>query len=135
MQNMNNKTEKRNKQVSRKILAWIMLVAMLVEMFAFSCSAIVGGAFDFSGFGSDGNKVTDGITNFDSEEVIAQLKKDFLKSVNENVVRRIDEYKLTGDMETVEITVDVANCERLTFWLDHNRNSYSYGIFDATLTK
>ena len=47
----------------------------------------------------------------------------------------VGEYKLTGDMETVEITVDVNNCERLAFWLDHNRNSYSYGIFDATLTK
>jgi hypothetical protein len=47
----------------------------------------------------------------------------------------VGEYKLTGDMSTMEITVDVANCERLTFWLDHNRDSYSYGIFDATLTK
>ena len=47
----------------------------------------------------------------------------------------VGEYKLTGDMETVEITVDIKNCERLAFWLDHNRNSYSYGIFDATLTK
>ena len=47
----------------------------------------------------------------------------------------VGEYKLTGDMSTMEITVDVENCERLTFWLDHNRNSYSYGIFDATITK
>ena len=47
----------------------------------------------------------------------------------------VGEYKLTGDMETMEITVAVANCERLTFWLDHNSNSPSYGIFDATLTK
>jgi len=47
----------------------------------------------------------------------------------------VGEYKLTSDMETTEITVDVANCERLTFWLDHNSNSPSYGIFDATLTK
>ena len=47
----------------------------------------------------------------------------------------VGEYKLTGDMSTMEITVDVANCERLTFWLDHNRDSYSYGIFDATLAK
>ena len=47
----------------------------------------------------------------------------------------VGEYKLTGDMSTMEITVDVENCERLTFWLDHNRNSYSYGIFNATLKK
>ena len=47
----------------------------------------------------------------------------------------VGEYKLTGDMETVEITVDIENCERLAFWLDHNRNSPSYGFFDATLTK
>ena len=47
----------------------------------------------------------------------------------------VGEYKLTSDMETTEITVDVANCERLTFWLDHNSNSPSYGIFDATITK
>jgi hypothetical protein len=49
--------------------------------------------------------------------------------------RVVGEYRLTGDMNTTEITVDVANCERLAFWLDHNRDSYSYGIFDATLTK
>jgi len=101
MQNLNHKTEKRKKHLSVKILAWIMLVAMLVEMFAFSCSAIVGGAFDFSGTGSGGDKVTGGINNFDSEEVIAQLKKDFLKSVNENLVRRIDEYKLTGEVGVI----------------------------------
>lgn len=47
----------------------------------------------------------------------------------------VGEYILTGDMETIEITVDVDNCERLVFWLDHNRDSYSYGIFDATLSK
>lgn len=47
----------------------------------------------------------------------------------------VGEYILTGNMETTEITVDVNNCERLAFWLDHNRNSYSYGIFDAKLIK
>ena len=47
----------------------------------------------------------------------------------------VGEYKLTGDMETTEITVDIKNCERLAFWLDHNRNSYSYGIFESTITK
>lgn len=47
----------------------------------------------------------------------------------------VGEYKLTSDMETTQITVDVNNCERLTFWLDHNSNSPSYGIFDAILTK
>lgn len=47
----------------------------------------------------------------------------------------VGEYKLTSNMETAEITVDVNNCHRLTFWLDHNRNSPSYGFFDATLTK
>ena len=45
----------------------------------------------------------------------------------------VGEYKLTGDMAVQEISVNVANCERLTFWLDHNRDSYSYGIFDAIL--
>ncbi|MBE6594824.1 MAG: hypothetical protein E7644_03375 [Ruminococcaceae bacterium] len=47
----------------------------------------------------------------------------------------VGEYRLTSDMETVEITVDIKNCERLAFWVDHNRNSPSYGIFDATITK
>ena len=47
----------------------------------------------------------------------------------------VGEYKLTSDMETVEITVDIENCERLAFWLDHNRNSPAYGFFDSTLTK
>ena len=56
----------------------------------------------------------------------------FASAQNDKIV---GEYKLTGDMATMEITVDVENCERLTFWLDHNRDSYSYGIFDAELTK
>ena len=47
----------------------------------------------------------------------------------------VGEYKLTEDMAVQEISVNVANCERLTFWLDHNRDSYSYGIFDAILAK
>lgn len=49
--------------------------------------------------------------------------------------RIVGEYKLTSDMDTTEITVEVNKCERLTFWLDHNSNSPSYGIFDATVTK
>ena len=44
-------------------------------------------------------------------------------------------YQLTSDMATMEITVDIQNCERLTFWLDHNRDSCSYGIFDTVVTK
>ena len=47
----------------------------------------------------------------------------------------VGEYKLTGDMAVQEISVNVANCERLAFWLDHNRDSYSYGIFDIALAK
>lgn len=47
----------------------------------------------------------------------------------------VGEYRLTSDMETMQITVDIANCERLAFWLDHNRNSPSYAIFDSTITK
>lgn len=47
----------------------------------------------------------------------------------------VGEYTLTGDMNTMEITVDINNCERLAFWLDHNSNSYSYGIFDANIKK
>ena len=47
----------------------------------------------------------------------------------------VGQYTLTGDMATMEITVDVANCERLVFWLDHNYDSYSYGIFDATVSQ
>lgn len=46
----------------------------------------------------------------------------------------VGEYTLTSNMETIEITVDVNNCERLAFWLDHNYNSPSYGIFDAIIT-
>ncbi|MBQ7830885.1 MAG: NPCBM/NEW2 domain-containing protein [Clostridia bacterium] len=49
--------------------------------------------------------------------------------------KSVGTYQLTSDMETMEITVDIQNCERLTFWLDHNRNSCSYGIFDAVVTK
>lgn len=47
----------------------------------------------------------------------------------------VGEYILTGDMATKEITVDIENCGRLAFWLDHNKNSYSYGIFDANIKK
>lgn len=76
----------------------------------------------------------------DGKEVVCQNNPDKRQQPYDTLYIFADEevvgkYTLTGDMATLEITVDIKNCSRLAFWLDHNRNSYSYGIFDATVSK
>ena len=76
----------------------------------------------------------------DGKEVVCQNNPDKRQQPYDTLYIFADEevvgkYTLTGDMATIEITVDIKNCSRLAFWLDHNRNSYSYGIFDATVSK
>ena len=42
-----------------------------------------------------------GIGKFDSDETIAQLKKDFLKSLNQDLLYKIEDYELTGEVGVI----------------------------------
>ena len=102
MQNLKNQTQTRRKNSFRRVLAWVLLVAMLVQPLSFTISAAAIGGSPIGGIGSsDKQTVVNGIGKFESEEIIKQLKKDFLGSINQDLISRVDEYELKGDVGVI----------------------------------
>ena len=96
MQNLNN-TTKRKTSVRTKLVACIMIVAMLLEIFSVCCFAANGTVPFFKTTTSDkkGGTVS-GIGKFESDEITAQLKKDFLGSINKDLIKKIEDLELRG---------------------------------------
>ena len=84
----------------KKILASALLVALLVQTMAFSSLALFGTVGSSGGSSSNGETVN-GIGKFDSDELIAQLKKDFLGSINKDLISKIEDYQLKGETEVI----------------------------------
>ena len=103
MQNSTTKTSKRMNGVWKKALVLFTLIALLVQTFAFSAAATVDGVssfFDKNSSGKGSSSVS-GIGNFKSDAVIQQLRKDFLGSLNQNLVHRIEDYELKGEVGVI----------------------------------
>ena len=100
MQNQERKT-KRSKNFIRTATVFVLLISLMLQTVAFACFAI--GDFDvpgISGSGSSGS-LSGGLGSFNQDEVIAQLKDDFFKYVNKDLVSRVEEYKLTGPVGVI----------------------------------
>ena len=97
MQNSNTKTEKRTKGLSKRLTAWILLVTLLAQIFSVCCSALI----DSSPLRFGGSAGGSGIERFESDATIAQLKKDFLKSINTDLIKKIEDYELSGEVGVI----------------------------------
>ena len=112
MQNFNTNTGKKAKRISKKLATWVLLIAMLIQMLSLTCMATASAVSPFLG-GSSGGNILNGFGKFDSDETIAQLKKDFLGSINKDLIQKIEDYSLTGEVGVI-----------LTFSEDSVVNSY-----------
>lgn len=102
MRKLNNQTKhNRIGRIAARITTWVMILVMLVQSLSLGCFAIVdnlaglfsGSSLSDLGFG--------GIGKFESDEVIAQLKKDFLKSLNQDLLKKVEDYELKGEVGVI----------------------------------
>ena len=113
MQNNKLTNRKTMKRICAKLLLVLMVVSMLTQSMALTASALMGEASSFLGGDTDkGAGSVSGIGKFESEEVIQQLKKQFLSSLNQNLVKRIDDYKLSGEVGVIITFSDDSLIER-----------------------
>ena len=101
MRNLIIKTAKRIKLLAQRTIALGLLVALLLQATAFSASALVSEVKPLLNGSSGKGDVLNGIGRFESDEVIAQLKKDFLGSINKDLISKIDDYQLKGDADVI----------------------------------
>ena len=102
MQNSTS-TSKRMKTIGKRLTALLTLGALFVQVFALSAAALTGNVSSLFGNGSTGNSGSSvsGIGNFSSDAVIQQLKKDFLGTLNRDLVHRIEDYELKGEVGVI----------------------------------
>ena len=101
MKEMFTKFEKRMQLISKKIVCCALLVAIFAQVTAISSSALLNEVGLTSGLGSSNGVITNGIGNFESDEVIAQLKKSFIGSLNKDLVSKIESNQLKGNTEVI----------------------------------
>ena len=97
MQNFKTKTAKMKMNVLRRLGAFAILLALLLQSFALSVSAIFTnlGSILNNGSGSGNGSVVNGYGGIDADEIISSLKKDFLNTINENLLMRVDQYEVS----------------------------------------
>ncbi|MBE6633080.1 MAG: hypothetical protein E7620_01915 [Ruminococcaceae bacterium] len=106
MQTSKNSQTKRTGRPLAALTTWLLLIALLVQSLSLGCMAAIS---DISSLlpgssGSSGSNLTgqaSGIGHFQSDEVIAKLKKDFLQSINQDLIQKVDELKLTGSVGVI----------------------------------
>ncbi len=89
----------RARSIGAKFTTWLLLIALLMQSLSMTIFAAKGTGTLFRDSVSE--SIQNNIGNFDSDETIAQLKKDFLKSVNQDLLHKIEDYELTGSVGVI----------------------------------
>jgi len=101
MQKIIKQNAKRIRCVAKKIIVWTLLVSMLIQALSVGAMAApIFSVFD-SGSTNSGSSSVDGIGRIEDEEMIAQLKKDYLNFIKEDLLMKVEDYELTGEVDVV----------------------------------
>ena len=94
-----NNSGKRSKAIALRVTTAALVLVMLVQLMGFGVSAMIGGL----GTTATGGLSTsvNGIYNFESDEVIAELKRDLIKSLNKDLVMKIEDQQLSGPVDVI----------------------------------
>lgn len=125
MQKENTKIARRMKLASRKVIALLLLVTLLVQTTAFMCSAAFAAVNPSSESESVKGGIVNGIGKLESDEIIAQLKKDFLGSLNKDLVTKIEDYELKGDTDVIITFSDGSLVDSYTASKDSSKMSFA----------
>ncbi len=90
----------KDRKIIRKIGIWCLMLAMLLQPLALCISGLdLGGGVSLPGQKAE---ITDkSKLDIYSDEVIAALKKDFMKSLNQDLVQKVSDYELTGEVNVI----------------------------------
>ena len=99
MQNLNPKTFK-NGKTNTKLISLLLFIALLVQVISVSCFAMTNSSL-FGDASTGKGEILNGIGNFNSDETIIQLKKDLIASMNKDLVKRIEDYQLKGEVSAI----------------------------------
>ena len=135
MQNFKTKTAKTKNRMMRRVWAFALLAALLLQSFALSISAVFTNVSSILGdngsnSGSTVSGIVNGVGGINSDEIIASLRKDFLNTINENLLMRIDEYDLSGPVDVIITFTENSLVERYNQSVD--RNTMTYAEYSAT---
>ncbi|MBQ4071863.1 MAG: leucine-rich repeat protein [Clostridia bacterium] len=97
MRNFNNTTEKKATRRTR-LVAWLMIAVLILQIFSVLAFAANGGEpiFSLPTTNTDKGGTVSGIGKLESDAISAQLKKDFIGSLNKDLVKRIEDLELRG---------------------------------------
>ena len=97
-----NKNEKNlsKKLFSIRLTSFVLLIAMFIQTLAIGALAdpIVNLITESA---KSPSLSVNGVGKFDQDEEIQKLKQDFLSSIREDLLMRVDEYELTGDVGVI----------------------------------
>ena len=121
---MHNLSPKTNR-MAKRVTVWLLLAAMLVQAFTgvFATTDLFDGVFGAVS-GSNSGKVN-GIGQINSEEIISQLKKDLMASINENLIKKVEEYELTGEVGVILTFEDQSLLEIYNSSSTYSKNTYT----------
>ena len=89
------KNRKYSSGVMHRCFALILVVALLTQALALSASALVG-ELQLNGTIGKTPVNPSGIAKLEVDEVTAQLKKDLIKTLNKELVKKVTDYELQG---------------------------------------
>lgn len=101
MQNFKTRKAKTKKSVAGMLVAITLLITLLVQSLAVPAAAIFANPWSISGSGSNGGSIVNGIGGINSDEIISSLRQDFFKTINEDLLMRVDQYELSGPVDVI----------------------------------
>lgn len=97
--------KRRTERLFTRAAAMLLVIVLLLQMLAVGSAAAIWGNAPVTGATDDKTSAPvysiDGIGDLTSDEAIAALKRDLIKSFNRDLISRIDEYSLTGPVGVI----------------------------------
>ena len=90
-----------NKAMLKKSFAFLLTFVLLTQSLAFGTAAIVEEIGLAAGELSPTYSNVSGVGNLTSDEITAQLKKDLIKSFNQDLVKKVSDYEMSGPVNVI----------------------------------
>ena len=105
MQILNFKNAKSKKHLVASLTTWLLLIALLMQSLPLTVAAAWLPTSDNSGLSGNSSGILNGISSsigkLESDEAIAQLKKDLISSLNMDLVKKIEDQELKGPVGVI----------------------------------
>ena len=100
MHKQNNQRKTRTKRSFASVTAWVLLIAMLLQMMPLTAFAAFGGSYSAGSNSGIVNGSASGIGKLEGNAT-GQLKKELLSKVREELLMKIEDYELTGEVDVI----------------------------------